>query len=428
MENSVYNENIIPYRVGKTGWAWWVLVLALLAVIGIGVVGYLTQFLVGDYTTGLRDIGTGGGAAWGLYIIFLEYFIGVGFAGATLAAIIRIFNLKKLQPISRIGVVLTVICLPLGGLSIMADLGQPERGLVNVIQFVSPHSPFFGDFTLVIAGSLIASVLFLYLTGRADAAIMARQPGRLQWFYKLWAWGFRGTPGEASRHSAVLRWLGLAIIPLLIVAQSTLGSVFGIQGGRPGWYGAIQAPLTLAIAAVSGLGFLIVVAGILRKALNLKQQLEPGIFRWLGNLLWLLVSGYLFLTVLELLAANYAGPSQDAAVAGQLLTGAYAPVFWGGTGLMVAAFLMLFAQFAFNRYSIGWTVLAGVLVNFAAVAKRFFTVVPSQSYGTALPYVHGYYWPTWVEYSVVLGVFALGVLIYAIFVKIFPITEVADNS
>ena len=170
------------------------------------------------------------------------------------------------------------------------------------------------------------------------------------------------------------------------------------------------------------------IAGVLRHTLKLKEQLNPAIFRWLGNVLWFLVSGYLFLMVLEMLAANYAGPSADAAVSGQLLTGEYAGVFWGGSALMVLAFLLLFAQFAFGRYSIALTVLAGGLVNVSAIAKRFFTVVPSQSVGTALPYLHGYYWPTWVEYAVVLGIFALGVLVYAVFVKIFPITEITDNS
>jgi Ni/Fe-hydrogenase subunit HybB-like protein len=428
MENSAYREDILPYRVRSIGLAWKAFAFILLALVVVGVIGYLNQFLIGDYVTGMRDIGTGGGASWGLYIIFLEYFIGVGFAGVTMAVLIRFFNLKKLQAISRIGVVLTIISIPLGGLAVMADLGQPERGVVNIIQFVSPHSPFFGDFTLVIAGSLIASLLYLFLTGRADAAICAREPSRLQWFYKLWAIGYKGTPQESARHSTVLRWLGLMIIPLLIVAQSTLGSVFGIQGGRPGWYGAIQAPLAITIAAVSGIGFIIMIAGVLRNTLNLKQQLNPAIFRWLGNVLWFLVSGYLFLMVLEMLAANYAGPSADAAVSGQLLTGEYAGVFWGGSALMVLAFLLLFAQFAFGRYSIGLTVLAGGLVNVGAIAKRFFTVVPSQSVGTALPYLHGYYWPTWVEYAVVLGIFALGVLVYAVFVKIFPITEITDNS
>lgn len=428
METSVYREDVLPYKVRRLGLAWKVFAFSLMALIVVGIIGYLNQFLIGDYVTGLRDIGTGGGAAWGLYIIFLEYFIGVGFAGVSMAVVIRMFNLKKLQAVSRIGVVLTIISIPLGGLAIMADLGQPERGIVNIIRFVSPHSPFFGDFTLVIAGSLIASLLYLFLTGRADAAICAREPSRLQWFYKLWASGYKGTPQETARHSNTLRWLGLAIIPLLVVAQSTLGSVFGIQGGRPGWFGAIQAPLTIVIAAVSGIGFLIIIAGVLRKTLNLKEQFNPAVFRWLGNLLWLLVSGYLALMVLELLAANYASPSTDAAVADQLLTGQYAGVFWGGTVLMLAALAVLFVQFAFSRYSIGLTVLAGVMVNIGAIAKRFFTVVPSQSYGTPLPYIHGFYWPTWVEWAVVLGIFALGVLVYAVFVKIFPITEIADNS
>jgi Ni/Fe-hydrogenase subunit HybB-like protein len=79
------------------------------------------------------------------------------------------------------------------------------------------------------------------------------------------------------------------------------------------------------------------------------------------------------------------------------------------------------------RSSIASAVVAGLLVNVAAIAKRVLIVVPSQTHGGLLPYGTGSYTPTWVEYSIVVGLFALGTLLYSIFVKVFPIMEIEEG-
>jgi Ni/Fe-hydrogenase subunit HybB-like protein len=45
-----------------------------------------------------------------------------------------------------------------------------------------------------------------------------------------------------------------------------------------------------------------------------------------------------------------------------------------------------------------------------------------------LPYGPGFYAPTWVEYSIIVGLFALGALLYALFVKVFPIMDVPEEG
>jgi len=81
-------------------------------------------------------------------------------------------------------------------------------------------------------------------------------------------------------------------------------------------------------------------------------------------------------------------------------------------------------------YATGIAVLlvAGLLVNVAAIAKRILIVVPSLTHGSLLPYGPGEYTPTWVEYSIVVGLFALGTLLYAVFLNVFPILEVVPEG
>ena len=416
----------LPYGVGQLSAGWIGLGIVAVALVIAGIYAYSRQLIDGEVVTGLGNTGSGGGATWGLYVMFLIYFIGVSFAGISISAIVRLFNVQQLRPLARMAEVLTVIAIFLGALVIIIDLGQPLRGVVNLFLYARPESPLFFTFTLVISGYLFASLLYLYLTSRKDAAICAKQPGRLQWFHRLWAAGYRDTPGERRRHLRASWWLALAILPLLVIAHSVLGFVFGSQAGQPGWYSTLQAPAFVMLAGVSGIGLLIVIAAIVRKTLRLQEQISPNAFRWLGNLLWIMTLTYLYFTLVEVLTATYAAPQGEASVYSAIVSGEYAWLFWLTVGIMAVSFLLLFSQFITGRHSIAWTVVAGVLVSMAAIGKRYIVVVPSQTHGAVLPYLDGSYSPTWVEYLVILGLVGLGVLLYMGFIKVFPIMEVPE--
>lgn len=418
----------IPYGVGRWSAGWGVLIVIALAVLALGVFAFTRQLTQGLVVTGMRDVGSMGGAPWGLYISFDVYFVGVSFSGITIAALIRLLNLENLRSISRMAELLTVVSLILAAFTILPDLGRPGLALVNLPLYARPQSPFFGTFTLVIAGYLFSSLVFLYLAGRKDAALCAQVPSRLRWFYRLWAAGYRDTPQERERHSRTSWWLALAILPLLVTAHSTLGFVFGIQIGRPGWFSTLQAPGFVILAGVSGIGLLIVIAALLRRALGLQEQLNLRVFTWLGNFLWVLTAGYLYFLVAELLTTTYAAHHHEARVTSALFSGPYAWVFWTSVGLLVVSFIILLVQFLARRYILLWVVIPGLLVNLASIGKRYVLVAPSLTHGTLLPYPPGVYSPTWVEYSIILGLFALGTLLYVLFIKVFPILEVPERA
>ncbi len=412
----------IRLGIGKFGPAWISAVMLLLAVFAFGVFCYVRQLVYGDTVTGMRTIGSGG-AVWGLYIVFVVVFIGVSFAGITISAVIRLFGVSYLKPIARMAELVTIISISLGALCILADLGRPLTGLLNLPRYARVMSPFFGTFTLVISGYLFASVVYFYLSGRSDAAYMASQatfkPLRL--FYNLWSFGFKGTPDDYNRHANSSFWLSLFILPLLITAHSTLGFIFGIQASRPGWYSALQAPGFVVMAGISGTGVILIIAAIIRRSLSLEEVITEKCFKWLGLMLMLLSIVYLYFMIVEELTAHYAAPEMEMEVAHQITLGAYAPYFWTTVGGLLIGFALIFIQYIRGTTSILMHVLAGVVVNIAAVCKRFIIVVPSQTHGTLLPYMHGSYFPTWVEFGVVAGLTAMGSLIYMVFVKVFPI-------
>lgn len=411
--------------IGRVTPAWTIVVCLSALLAAWGAYAYSRQLDEGLIATGMRTIGRGG-SAWGLYVAFNVYFVGISFAGISISSLVRLFSIEELEPLSRAAELMTIVALIVGGLVILCDLGRPLAGLLYLPMYARPSSPFFGDFTLVAAGYLFASLVYFYLAGRADAAACRRYAGRLRWLYRIWASGHRGTAVERARHHRVSFWLALFILPLLVTAHSTLGFIFGVQGGRPGWFSALQAPSFVVLAGVSGIGALIVVAAILRRFLHLEDEIRPEAFRFLGNFVWVLTLGYLYLMAVEELTASYASAAAvDARVAHEVLFGEYATSFWAVVSCLGAAFAILFAQFARGTVWIGASVVAGILVNVAAIVKRLVIVVPSQTHGMLLPYEIGHYSPSWVEVSVVAGLFGLAVLLYASFVKVFPIVPLA---
>jgi molybdopterin-containing oxidoreductase family membrane subunit len=378
--------------------------------------------------TNMRSTGTMGGATWGLYVVMVEYFIGVSFAGVVIAAISRVFRIGELRPITRIAELLTVGSLMVGLLAVIVDLGHPIRGIVNMLLFVRPQSPFFGTFMLVAGGVWLTTLAYLYLGGRPDAALLAAQPSRLRWFHRLWAAGYADTGPERERHRRVMFWLSVGIVPLIVVALSTEGLVFGIQVGRPGWFGSLQGPDFLVLAAASGLANLLVLSAIVRRVFDASDRIGSGVFKWLGRLLLVAAAGALYFMVVELFTLLYATPEDERVLADALLRGSYAWIFWLSFALMVAGLVILIVQAVTRRWRIGMLVLASVFVSSAALAERYLTVIPSQTHGSLLPYETGSYFPNWVEFAVMGGMFALGALLIGLFMKAFPILPIRDEE
>jgi len=408
-----------------TSRAWRSLVIIASALVLFGAFCYAIQLREGLGATSLRNPAQGG-AAWGLYIAFDVVFTGVSFAGITVAAVARLSRAKALAPLTRIAELLTITSLLAGACTIVVDLGRPIVGLTRLPRLANPSSPFYGTFTLVVAGYLFSSAAYFFLAGRADAARLAQTTSPLQPLYRAWASGWRGTPEERARHELTGFWMSLGILPLLVTAHSTLGFIFGLQSGRPGWFSALQAPAFVVMAGVSGVGALILVALAARRIFRLEIA-DDGI-RWLGNLMWVLALVYIYFLVVEELTAGYAAPAPDRALSHEILLGHFAPWFW-----IVAASLALVVAIGFTLYvrkrtSVRAIAVAAVFANVAAVVKRVLIVVPSQTRGALLPIERGKYLANFVEIGIIVGLCAGVALAILIFGKYFPLVPSIENE
>jgi molybdopterin-containing oxidoreductase family membrane subunit len=424
------DDGRLPYGVGRFGPLFVAVVVVLLGVIALAVKIYAHEYQHGIGVTEMKTLGEGGGASWGLYITMYIYFVGISLPGITLAAVIRLFRLRDLEPLARAAELLAVITVCIAASCILVDLGRPLHGLWLLPKFARPMSPFFGTFTLVVAGYLFASFVFLYLTSRRDAAICAeRGRGLLALFHRLWALGYRDTAGARLRSATVSWWLALLIIPVLVVASSTLGWIFGLQVGRPGWYGTLQAPAFVVLAGVSGIGLFIVLLPLMAAFIpDYRVYVTTRVYRLLGTMLWVLSAIYLYFAASEFLTVSYASGVASQRVEHALTHGDYAVPFYTSLATLGLAFLLPFLAFLFRRWSLWLLVPAGICANVGALLRRYLLVASSQTHGSMLGEKAEAYIPGWGEITVMLGVAALGVLGYLVALKLLPIGPVASDD
>ncbi|NQW16796.1 MAG: polysulfide reductase NrfD [Chloroflexi bacterium] len=412
-----------PFGMGKASTGWFIILVALLAVVGAGAYAYSRQIVEGEIVTGLRDVGPAGGAPWGLYIAFELWAVGIGFGAMMLIAASRLFGWSHLVPLNRILAVMALATLFIGGWSVIADVGHPFRAVINIIRYARPMSPFFGTFTVGLVAAFASMLVYLYLDGRREASIMATRPGRLRGWFLLASAGYKDSVAERIRRQRTNTVMAVVLGIIGVFAASTSAFVFGVQQGRPGWFGALQAPGFVILAGATGVAATILVAALLRAELGDRESFGPKMFKWLNNILLGLTLMYIYILLVELVTSSYSSSAHAERVTDAIIRGEYAWMFWLSSGLFLLTAALTAVQAIAGRYNLRYIVLAAVILNVAAILKRYLIVVPGLTVGRLLPYPEGSYNPTWVEYLVVIGLAALAIVFFMVFMKVFPIVS-----
>jgi len=213
-------------------WMW----LAFLGFfIAVAAFCYLRQYFYGLGLTGMtRDV------SWGIYISQFTFLVGVAAGGVMLVLPYYIHNFKAFGRITILGEFLAIASLLMCMMFIMADLGQPLRGL-NVLFYATPHSMLFWDMC-VLWGYLLLNVLCGWVILTAERKQM--HPPKWIYFFV-----YLSIPFAFSIHTATaMLYCGLP--------------------GRHFWLSAIVAPRFLASAFAAGPALIVVMALILKRVAN----------------------------------------------------------------------------------------------------------------------------------------------------------------
>jgi molybdopterin-containing oxidoreductase family membrane subunit len=369
------------------------------------------------------------GAAWGGYIANFVFFVGLAHGGIAIAAAIRLMNLKKYQPVARIGEVLTVISLMMAGLSITIDMGRPDR-IFNIVRFWPERvasSSLSWDVTVIIL-YFTMSASYLWLTMRKDLALCIHKFPKLKFLYKALLIGY--TPDEEKTLHRMTWWLSIAIVFLVVMLSGgVVAWIFGLLPSRPGWFSALAGPYFLTAAISSAISAIILASAALRKIFHWEHHIQQDIFRGLGTFLGILTFFYIYLILAEQLTMRYAAPVPEFLLSVKLLQGEFAPIFWPMLifGFFLPAVLLVVQGVRPKLFSVTRTVVACSLLIISFWIKRFLIVVPSLL-RPLLPFPEGAYSPSWIEWSVIAGTIAMAILMYIGFLKLFPIVELSEEE
>lgn len=381
-----------------------IVVAAIVTVAGIVLWG--VQLSGGLVQTGMRNLDS-----WGLYITSFMFLVGLSAGGLIISSVPRAFGVKGFGGISKVAVWTSICCTVLAIGFVVIDLGQPLR-LWELFAYSNLNSPLMWDI-IVLATYLILSVIYLWASLRSEA-------------------------GKVSQ--TALRVISVIALVCAVLVHSVTAWIFSLNVGREMWHTALMAPWFVSSALVCGTALVLVVVIALRKAgyMELDQKNVIKMVKLLG--VFVMVDLYFF--GCDLLTEGFPAGS-GAEVVSMLTSGALAPFFW--TEIVLCAFAAVVA-FVPKLRTNPLIVVASVAAIIGIFCKRVQLLVggfqlPNLDYafaansmtvtnwesGMAGAYQDMVYWPTPIEFGIVLGVLGLGALLLLLGLKFLPLKP-AENS
>ena len=403
------------------------LVFAAAAVVAlVWLVGWAIQLDRGLAVTNLADWGSGGGVTWGLYIGAFIWWVGIAHGGIILSAAVRLFGMKKYQPVARIAELLTLGALSMAGLYIVVHTGRPDRIVTSVVMAYpnTVHSsPLVWDVT-VITLYMVMTATYLGLTLRYDVTrLRDHLPDALEPLYRVMTLGYSETEDRIVER--MVWWLALGIIVMapLLLHGGVIPWLFALLPSMPGWFGAVQGPQFLTIALTSAVAGIIIISSVLRRGYDWYHILTDDIIRGLTLWLGLFALLFIWLQLQQIITGVYAPAIGTGEVTAAKLSH---PVYWFAIGLVIVALAYIFAQAVDARYfGVRRSIAASVLVLTGTLVEKVFFVVEGLMYPEFSLYygTPGGYVPSVIELLSVAGTIALCTLFFMGVIKVVPVVE-----
>lgn len=365
----------------------WMTVLTAVALVGAN--AWAQQVASGMILTNMTDH-----VSWGLYIANFTFVVGVAAGGVMMVIPAYLYRDRRMHDVVIFGELLAIAAILMAMLFIAVDLGRPERFwhlVPGLGQFNWPLSMLSWD-VVVLNGYLLLNLhicgylLYVRFLGRAPSP---------RWY---------------------VPFVFLSIAWAISIHTVTAFLYSGL-GGRPLWNSALLAPRFLVSAFVAGPAFLVVTLTAARRLTRLDIGNEP--VRTLLNILRVTVITNLFMLVSEAFTEFYTGGSHTAS-ARYLFLGLHGhtglvPWIWTSIGLNVVACVLFFLPRLLERRAL--LVLACFLTFIGIWIEKGMGLVVPGFIPSALHEIVEYA-PSLVEWKVTAGIWAFGLLVYTIALKV----------
>jgi molybdopterin-containing oxidoreductase family membrane subunit len=355
-------------------------------VIGIGFLCWLTQISEGLGITGMsRDV------TWGFYIAQFTFLVGVAASAVMVVLPYYLHDYKQFGKLTILGEFFAVGAVLMCLLFIMADLGQPQRGM-NMFLHPSPRSILFWD-AVVLNGYLFINLILSW------SALNAERSGT-----KPSGWWVKP-----------LIYLS---IPWAVSIHTVTAFIYCGLPGRSFWLTAILAPRFLASAFASGPAILILLCFIMRKFTRFDVGREP--VQKLALIATYAMVLNVFFMLLEVFTAIYSGIPEHAHHFQYLFLGLegksmLVPWMWIAQIFAVLAIILLVVpKYRKNENLLRW---ACISVFLAIWIDKGLGMVVTGFVPSPLGAVTEY-WPTGREFMISLGIYAAGILLITVLYKV----------
>jgi len=367
---------------GRRYWAW---LGALAAVACLGAAAYARQLDVGLGVTGLsRDV------SWGLYVAQFTFFVGVAASAVVVVLPYYLHDYREFGRLTILGEFVAIAAVVMCGLFIFVDMGQPAR-ILNVLLHPAPRSMMFWDM-LSLGGYLALNVVITRVTLEAER--------------------------NGSAPPAWIRPVIVLSIPWAVSIHTVTAFLYSGLPGRSFWLTAVMAPRFLASAFAAGPALLVIVALLARRLAGFDVGRE-GVAR-LGVAIAYALTIHVFLVLLELFTVLYSQVPEHVEHYRFLYLGlegtwGLGPFLWLSSALAAGALAVLLTPRFRRREPLLAAACVAVFVSLWLDKGLALTVggfVPSPQ-GRVSTHV-----PTLPEIGVTAGIWAAGLTLLTVFVKI----------
>ena len=416
-------KDLAPKKFGKRGTIW---VIFLSLIIVLGLIAYIDQVIKGQVVTNMRDY-----ALWGIYISNFVFFVATSFVGSVTVAVLRLTNNSWRTPLVRIAEIISLAAIVMAGLTIMIDMGRPDR-LLNLFLHARLQSPITWD-VIIIPTSIALSFLLLYFPLLPDLALLKKhfkdtKPKLSKWYGKL-ALNWSGTKVQKLVQEKSIRIIAVMIIPVGILLQTIDAWLFSTTY-RIGWDSTNMGAYFISGAFVAGLGALVTMVYVVRKVRGLDNYITEYHFDKLGKFLGLACLTYLYFNINEYLIPIFTAPVEEDIHLSALVSGEWAPLFWFAqvVGLLLPILILLFKQ---GRKP-GPMFIVGIMVMVGSWWKRYIIVTPTLLHPflpiEGVPESWHHYFPSMHEWVITSGTLAMCLLIITLLVRILPVIPIQRTA
>jgi len=212
---------------------------------------------------------------WGILIVVYPYLTGLVAGAFILASLVKVFNVKEVQPVYRLALLTALSFLIIAPLPLLLHLGHPERSYEI---FLNPNfTSAMAMFGFVYAWYLMVVLLLeIWFTYRRDIIIWSQNEKPLmRWIHRVISL-FSKDVSDAGLafDKKVVKAITIIGIPSAFLLHGYVGFIFGSIKANPWWSSVLMPIVFLFSAIVSGIALVILLYMIITPLR--KEKIEMG--------------------------------------------------------------------------------------------------------------------------------------------------------